>query len=50
MLNTKNENVQYVKLKELKTILKAQKYPKMVVKKEIVKVLPIPRSNLEVKN
>ena len=30
-----NENVRYMKLKELRTTLKTQKYPKMVVEKGI---------------
>ena len=30
-----NKNVRYMKLKELKAILKTQKYPKMVVEKKI---------------
>ena len=34
--NVKNKNVRYMKLKELKTILKTQKYPKMVVEKGII--------------
>ena len=38
-----NKNVRYMKIKELKTILKTQKYPKMVVKKGIEKALAIPQ-------
>ena len=45
-----NKNVRYMKLKELRTILNTQKYPKMVVEKGIEKVSQFPRSNLEVKN
>ena len=35
-----------MKLKELKTIFKAQKYPKMVVEKGIAKALAIPQEQL----
>ena len=45
-----NKNVRYMKLKELRTILKTQKYPKMTVEKEIEKALAVPRSNLKVQN
>ena len=38
-----NENVKYMKFKELRKILKTQKYPKMVVKKGIEKALAIPQ-------
>ena len=41
-----NKNVRYMKLKELRTILKTQKYPKMVVEKEIGKALAIPQEQL----
>ena len=41
-----NKNVRYMKLKELKTILKTQKYPKMVVKKGIERALAIPQKQL----
>ena len=41
-----NKNVRYMKLKELKTILKTQKYPKMVVEKGIEKALVIPQKQL----
>ena len=41
-----NKNVRYMKLKELKTILKTQKYPKMVVEKGIEKALAIPQEQL----
>ena len=41
-----NKNVRYMKLKELKTILKTQKYPKMVVEKGIEKALAIPQKQL----
>ena len=41
-----NKNVRYMKLKELKTILKTQKYPKMVVEKGIGKALAIPQKQL----
>ena len=34
-----NKNVRYMKLKELRKILKTQKYPNMVVEKGIEKVL-----------
>ena len=40
------ENVRYMKLKELKAILKTQKYPKMVVEKGIEKALAIPQEQL----
>ena len=42
----KNKNVRYMKLKELRTILKTQKYPKMVIEKEIKKALAIPQEQL----
>ena len=35
-----------MKLKELKTILKSQKYPKMVVEKRIEKALAVPQEQL----
>ena len=35
-----------MKLKELRTILKTQKYPKMVIEKEIKKALAIPQEQL----
>ena len=38
-----------MKLKELKTILKTQKYPKMVVEKGIEKALAIPQEQLRSK-
>ena len=41
-----NKNVRYIKLKELQTILKNQKYTKMVVKKGIEKALAIPQEQL----
>ena len=41
-----NKNVRCTKLKELRTILKTQKYPKMVVEKEIEKALAIPQEQL----
>ena len=41
-----NKNVRYMKLKELRTILKTQKYPKMVVEKGIEKALTIPQEQL----
>ena len=41
-----NKNVRYVKLKELRTILKTQKYPKMVLEKGIEKSLAIPQEQL----
>ena len=41
-----NKNVRYMKLKELKTILKTQKYPKIVVEKGIEKALAIPQEQL----
>ena len=41
-----NKNVRYIKLKELKTILKTQKYSKMVVEKETEKALAIPQKQL----
>ena len=45
-----NKNIRYMKLKQLRTILKTQKYPKRVVEKGIEKAVTIPRSNLAVKN
>ena len=39
----KNKNVRYMKLKELRTILKTQKYTKMVAEKGIEKTLSIPQ-------
>ena len=41
-----NKCVKYMKLKELRTILKIQKYPKMVFEKEIEKALAIPQEQL----
>ena len=41
-----SKNVRYMKFKELKTILKTQKYPKMVVEKGIEKGLAIPQEQL----
>ena len=41
-----NKNVIYMKLKEPRTILKTQKYPKMVVEKRIEKALAIPPEQL----
>ena len=41
-----NKNVRYMKLKELRTILKLRKYPKMVVEKGIEKALAIPLEQL----
>ena len=41
-----NKNVRYMKLKELRTILKTQKYPKMVLEKGIEKSLAIPQEQL----
>ena len=41
-----NKNVRYMKLKELRTILKTQKYPKMVVEKGIEKARAIPQAQL----
>ena len=38
-----NKNVRYMKLKELRTIFKTQKYPKMVVEKGIEKSLAVPQ-------
>ena len=41
-----NKNVRYMKVKELRTILKTQKYPKMFVEKGIEKALAIPQEQL----
>ena len=41
-----NKNGRYMKLKELRTILKTQKYSKMVVEKETEKALAIPQEKL----
>ena len=46
----KTKNVRYMKLKELKAILKTQKYPKMVVEKRIEKALAIPQEQLRSEN
>ena len=42
----KNKNVRYIKLKELRTILKTQKYPKLVFQKGIEEALTIPQEQL----
>ena len=44
--NVENKNVRCIKLKELRTILKTQKYPKMVFEKEIEKALAVPQGQL----
>ena len=41
-----NKNVRYMKLKELRTILKSQKYPKMFVTERIEKALAISQEQL----
>ena len=41
-----NKNVRYMKLKELKTMLKTQKYPKMAAEMGIEKALAIPQEQL----
>ena len=41
-----NKNIRYMKLKELRTILKTQKYPKMVVEEGIEKAVAIPQEQL----
>lgn len=41
-----NENVKYIKLKELRAILKTQIYPKMVVEEGIGKALAVPQEQL----
>ena len=41
-----NKNVKYMKLEKLRTILKTQKYPKMVVEKGIEKTLAIAQEQL----
>ena len=41
-----NKNVRYMKLKKLRTILKTQKYPKMVVEKVTEEALAIPQGQL----
>ena len=48
-----NKNIRYMKLKELRTNLTTQKYPKMTVEKEMSrkkKLSQFPRHDLEVKN
>ena len=42
-----NESVRYMMLKGLRSILKSQKYPKMVVEKGIEKALTVPQDQLE---
>ena len=44
-----NKNIRYMKLKELRTILKTQKYPKTVVEKGIEKALAIPQEQFRSK-
>ena len=44
-MTVENKNVRCLKLKELRTILKTQKYPNMVAEKGIKKALAFPRSN-----
>ena len=44
-----NKTVLYMKLNELRTFLKTQKYPKMVVEKRIEKALAIPQEQLRSK-
>lgn len=39
----RNQNVKFVKLEELRTTLKSQKYPKIVAQKGIWKALAIPK-------
>ena len=41
-----NKNVRYMKLKELRTILKTKKYPKMVLEEVIEKAVAIPQEQL----
>ena len=40
-----NKNVRYLKLKELRAILKTQKYPETVVENGIEKTLAIPQEH-----
>ena len=42
-MTVENKNVRYMKLKELRPILKTQKYPQMVVEKRIEKAFAIPQ-------
>ena len=44
------KNVRYMKLKELKTILKIQKYPDMIVEKGIEKALAVLQKQLKSEN
>ena len=44
--DSRQRKVRYMKLKELRTILKTQKYPKTVVEKGIEKALTIPQEQL----
>ena len=48
-VKVENKNVRRMRLKELRAILKNQKYPKMLLKRELKKLSQLPRSNLEVK-
>ena len=41
-----DDNVRYMKLKEVRTILKTQKYPKMSIEQGIEKALLIPQEQL----
>ena len=45
-----NKNVRFMKLKELRTISKTQKYSKKVVEKGIEKAVSIPREQLRSEN
>ena len=45
-MRAENKNVIYIRLKELRTILKTQKYPKMVVEIGIEKALAVPQEQL----
>ena len=45
-----HKNVRYLKLKEVTTILKTQKYPKVVFDKGIEKALAVPQEQLRSEN
>ena len=45
-----SKNVKYIKLQDLITFLKTQKYPQMLNERELRKLSQFPESNLEFKN
>ena len=44
--DSRKKKVRYIQLKELRTVLKTQKYPKIIVEKGIEKALAIPQEQL----